>query len=129
MTIHQKLFSVSFSLVIFISIILLVKRGRLREEFSGIWLLVGGLILLPVLWYDALVYITRLMGAVLPTTALFILGVVLLLVICLHLAVRVSRLSDQVKNLAQLVSLMESHAVPSSGTKRSSTQRPSPADR
>jgi hypothetical protein len=107
MTLHQKIFAVACSLIIFLTIISLVKKGRLKEEFSAIWLLIGVVILVPVLWYDALVFFTRSIGAVLPTTTLFIFGIVFLLVLCLHFAIRISRLCDQVKNMAQQISLME----------------------
>lgn len=107
MTLHQKVFAVGCSLIIFVTIIWLVKKGRLKEEFSGIWLAIGALILIPVLWYECLVWVSRIVGAVLPTTTLFIFGIIFLLIICLHLAIRVSLLSDQMKNLAQKISLLE----------------------
>lgn len=107
MTLHQKTFAVLCSLVIFFGIIYLVKKGKLKEEFSWMWFLTGCMILVPVLWYDALVLMTKLIGAVLPTTTLFLSGIVFLLMMCLHFAIKISRLTDQVKNLAQKISLLE----------------------
>ncbi len=107
MTFTQKIFSVTLSLLILITIIYLVKKGKLREEYSWLWLLTGLMLLVMVLWYDLLLFLTKLVGAVLPTTTLFIFGIVFLILLSLHFAVKISGLTDQVKNLAQEISLLQ----------------------
>jgi len=107
MPLQQKIFAIVTSLVILVVIIYLVKKRRLREEYSWLWLLTGFLILVFVLWYDLLLALTELIGAVTPTTTLFIFGIIFLMMITLHFAIEISSLSDQVKNLAQKVSLLE----------------------
>jgi hypothetical protein len=52
-------------------------------------------------------FFTKLIGAVLPTTTLFIFSIVFLVLLSLHFAIKISILTDQVKNLAQKVSLLE----------------------
>ena len=69
--------------------------------------LTGFLILVFVLWYDLLRALTDLIGAATATTTLFIFGIIFLMMITLHFAIEISSLSDQVKNLAQKVSLLE----------------------
>ena len=107
MPIQQKIFAVTMSVLILGLIVYLVKKQRLREEYSWLFLLTGFLILLLVIWYDLLRYITDLIGAVTATTTLFLFGIIFLVLIALHFAVKISNLSDQVKNLAQKLSLME----------------------
>ncbi|MCP4349057.1 MAG: DUF2304 domain-containing protein [Desulfobacterales bacterium] len=109
MTFQQKIFAVITCFFIFVTVIHLVKKGNLREEFSWIWLLTNVVLLVMVLWYDLLVFFTKLIGAVLPTTTLFIFGIIFLILVSLHLAIKVSVLTGQVKNLAQKVSLLETH--------------------
>jgi hypothetical protein len=72
-----------------------------------LWLLTGFLMLVLVVWYDALLWLTKLIGAVLPTTTLFLFGIIFLILISLHFAIKISILTDQVKNLAQRVSLLD----------------------
>jgi hypothetical protein len=60
-----------------------------------------------VLWYDLLLLLTNLIGAVTATTTLFIFGILFLILITLHFAVKISSLTNQVKNLAQKLSLLE----------------------
>ena len=109
------MFAIISSLSILITIIYLVKKGKLREEYSWLWLLTGFVILLLVLWYDLLMMLTKLIGAVLPTTTLFIFGIIFLMLIALHSAIKISLLNDQIKNLAQKVSLLEANDKLSDG--------------
>ena len=108
MTFAQKIFGIITSICIFTIIIYLVKKGKLREEYSWLWLLTGFVILVLVLWYDILLFVTHLIGAVTPTTTLFIFSIVFLILLSLHFAIKISLLTDQVKNLAQKVSILES---------------------
>jgi hypothetical protein len=107
MLLQQKIFAIIASLAIYVVIIYLVKKGKLREEYSWLWLLTGAVIILLVIWYDLLLFLTNLIGAVTPTTTIFIFGIVFLMFISLHFAIKISSLSDQVKNLAQKLSLHE----------------------
>ena len=107
MTAIQKIFAVLTSLIILVLITCLVKKGKLREEFSWMWLLTGLLLLVLVLWYDLLLVLTKLIGAVTPTTTLFIFGIIFLILVSLHFAIKISMLRSQVINLAQKVSILE----------------------
>lgn len=107
MPLQQKIFAVIASLFLFVVIIYLVKKRKLREEYSWLWLLTGAVILVLVLWYDLLLMLTSLIGAVTATTTLFIFGIIFLMLIALHFAIKISSLSDQVKDLAQKLSILE----------------------
>jgi len=101
MPLRQKSFAIIISLFLLVFIIELVRRKKLREEYSWLWLLTGTIILILALWYDMLQWITHLIGASLPTSTLFFLGMVFLILIAIHFSVKVSELNNQVKNLAQ----------------------------
>lgn len=105
MTYNQKIFAVSVAIVFFVMVIDLARRRKLRVEYSILWAVVALVILALALWYDLLLAITRLIGAVLPTTTLFIFGVMFLLFLNLYFSVRVSQLSEQLKNLTQEMAL------------------------
>lgn len=101
MLLSQKLFALSLALLFFIVVMDLARRKRLRIEYSIMWSITSIVIFLVVIWYDALLKFTRMVGAVLPTTVLFILSIMFLLFLNLHFSVKVSDLSEQVKNLGQ----------------------------
>ena len=107
MSIQQKVFAILVSILIFVIIITLVKNRKLKEEYSWLWLLTGLFIIVLVLWYDLLLMLTHLIGAVLPTTTLFIFAILFLICLALNFAIKISALTDQVKNLSQKVSIME----------------------
>ena len=98
---RQQGVAVILGAMTFIGIIYLVRQRKLREEFAWIWLLTGAAILVLSLWYQLLLAITVVIGAVLPTSALFFCGLLFLVGICLHFSIRVSSLTNQVKNLSQ----------------------------
>ena len=101
MPLQQKFFAIIISLSLLVFIIELVRRKKLREEYSWLWLLTGTIILILALWYDLLQWMTNLIGAGLPTSTLFFLGLVFLILIAIQFSVKVSALHTQVKNLAQ----------------------------
>ena len=109
MTLQQQLFAILASFSIFCTILMLIKNKRLKEEYSWLWLFTGFLIIVMALWYDALIFLTRLIGAVTPTTTIFIFAIFFLITVCLHFAIKISALTDQVKNLAQELSILKSH--------------------
>ena len=108
MLIRQKIFALVVSVLLSIFIIELVRRKKLREEYSWLWLITSFGIIVLVIWYDLLVFITELIGAVLPTTTLFILSFLLLFLISLHYSVKISSLTNQVRKLAQKIAILQS---------------------
>jgi hypothetical protein len=107
MTIQQKFFAIFANIVIFLVIINLVKNRKLKEEYSWLWLLTGFVMIILVLRYDLLLFLTHLIGAVQPTTTVFIFAILFLICIALHFAIKISILTDQVKNLSQKISLLD----------------------
>lgn len=101
MPIKQQLFALFICLVIFVLTIELVRTRRLREEYSVLWLATSGIIFVLVLRYDWLVLLTKLIGASLPTTTLFLGSIVFLALISVQFSIKLSKISEQLKNLAQ----------------------------
>jgi hypothetical protein len=106
LTLHQTAFALTTSLLMFLFILELVRRRRLREEYSWLWLLAAGAMVLLVVWFRLLMIITHLVGAVTPLNTLLLFAVLFLLAIAVHYSVIVSRLTSQVKNLAQELALV-----------------------
>jgi hypothetical protein len=101
MPLKQQIFAIFISIALLVLVIELVRRRKLREEYSWLWLLTGVIILLFASWYDLLVYVTRLIGAGLPTSTLFFFSLVFLFLIAIQFSIRISQLANQIKNLVQ----------------------------
>lgn len=106
MLFRQKMFALIIGIAIFLFILEMVRRRKLREEYSWLWLLTGFGIIVLVVWYDLLLFITKFIGAVLPTTTLFLFGVIFLMLIALHYSIKISALTDQVRKLAQDMAIL-----------------------
>jgi hypothetical protein len=103
-----KIFVILIGLVIFIGIIELVRRRRLREEYSFIWLITGFAFVLLALYSDILLYISQILEIALPVNTLFFLALIFIMLLCLYFSLRISTLTTQVKNLAQQLALLQS---------------------
>ena len=108
MPIQQRVVVISVACFLVLVIFELVRKRRLREEYSWLWLLAGGLIFVaafvPFTW---LVAMARQMGSEAPPSAIFFLGFCAVTLLCLQFSVRLSRMTEQVKNLGQKISLLE----------------------
>jgi hypothetical protein len=107
MPIRQKIFVILISIGLLVFIVELVRRRKLREEYSWLWLLTGIIILILASWHDLLIYVTQFIGAVLPTSTLFFMGLVFLFLIAVQFSTKISKLTDQIKNLAQENALLK----------------------
>jgi hypothetical protein len=106
LTLHQTIFAVVTSVLVFAMLLELIRRRRLREEYAWLWLLTGAAMIVLLTWEALLVAVTQVIGAVSPLTTLVIFSSLFLLAIVVHYSVIISRLTTQMKNLAQEVALV-----------------------
>ena len=107
MPFQQQVFAMIVSVVVFIVVIDMVRTRRLREEYSVLWLVTSVLMFVLVFRYEWLVTLTALIGAGLPTTTLFLFSIIFLILLSVQFCIKISRLTDQVKNLSQENALMK----------------------
>ncbi len=106
MTPHQRLTALVCGVCLFLLIVELVRRRKLKEEFSLLWMITGIGIVALAIWHQLVQWIATAIGAVLPMSALFFFGLIFLILINLHMSVRASALSDKIKDLTQEVALL-----------------------
>ena len=92
-------------------VIELIRRGRLKEKYSLLWLFAAGVLLVLSMSRGVLEYIAQLFGIFYPPSLLFLLAFLFLLLITLHFSVVVSGLSEKNKKLAQEVALLRQEMV------------------
>lgn len=88
----------------------LVRRRRLQERYSLLWLLSATTILVLAIWSDGLTVLAESVGIATPSNALFAVAFGFVLLLLLHYSLVISRLSDQNKVLAQQLGLTQ-HAL------------------
>lgn len=106
---NTRLMVILMSLTLLVVVLALVKRRSLREEYTPIWLFAAFGIAVLSVWQQALFELTRAIGAWTHASTLFFFGLLFLGAICLNYAVRLSRLTLQVKLLTQELALLRNH--------------------
>ena len=107
MNIRVKIVAIIISIGLLMLIVELVRRRKLREEYSWLWLLTGSFVMILVMWFSLLKWITHVIGAITPSSTIFFFAFLFLFFISLHFSVVISKLTDQNKELAQRYALLE----------------------
>jgi hypothetical protein len=103
-TIQIVAIAASFTLIVII--IDLIRRGRLKEKYSLLWIFSGLVIFLFAAWRELLHIVSKWVGVYYPPSFLFLLLTAFLVLIILHFSVVISKLSEQNKILGQEIALL-----------------------
>ena len=95
------------SVGLFLIVLELVRRRRLKEEYSLLWLLTAVVLLALSLWRSSLDLIAKLMGIFYPPTALFVVGFGFVLLLLLYFSTIISKLSGENNSLTQRLSILD----------------------
>jgi len=87
-------------------IVELVRRRRMKEEYSVLWVATAVVLLVMAAWYQLLGWITDAIGGVALSSTLFFLGLLFVFGMLLHFSVRVSALERRLTALIQEVGLL-----------------------
>ncbi|MFY9468990.1 MAG: DUF2304 domain-containing protein [Solirubrobacterales bacterium] len=85
----------------------LVRQRRLMERYSLLWLLAALVLLVLASFSGLLETLSSAVGIATPSNALFGIGLGFVILLLLHFSVSISKLSDQVKILAQQLATTE----------------------
>lgn len=104
---RQLAVAVIFAVAIVGVVVELVRRRKLREEYSFLWLMAAAALLVMAIMPSAIVTLSEWIGAGYTTSTLFFFALVFLLLLCLQFSVRLSRLTTRSKLLVQRLALLE----------------------
>lgn len=94
-------------IVLFLALIELVRRHRLKERYSFLWFATAGVLFVFTLRRDWLEDLARVVGVYYPPTALFLLLVFFMLLILVHFSTVISGLLSDKQSLTQQLGLLE----------------------
>lgn len=100
------LFSALFSLGFLVIVLELVRSKRLKEQYSLLWLFVGGVMLILTLWRGLIESLAERLGIFYAPSLLFIVGILFSFALILHYSVIISRLHNQNVRLAQEIGVL-----------------------
>lgn len=98
--------SAVFAALFMLMVLELVRRKKLKEQYSLLWLVISLIILVLAVWRDLLETLARLLRIAYAPSLLFIAGIAFSFALILHYSVIISRLSNQNVRLAQEVGIL-----------------------
>ncbi len=103
---RAMIFGLAASVAALLFILELVRRRRLREEYSLLWLATALALIVLSLSRPLLDALAALVGIFYPPSALFLVAMVFILFILLHFSTVLTRLAQENKETAQQIALL-----------------------
>jgi hypothetical protein len=107
MLVRQRIVALVLALAIALLVFELVRRRRLREEYSWVWIATSVVVAALAIQQDLLLTVSRWIGSTSSVSTLFFGAILFLLALVLQYSVRLSRLTYRHRTLGQRVSLLE----------------------
>ncbi len=102
-----QIIAIISALIFMFFIFRLISKGKLREEYSFIWIICTGLLLFFSIWRNGLDIIANLLGVFYAPSLIFMGAIFAIVVFLVHLSVVNSKQHKQIKELAQELALLK----------------------
>ncbi len=107
-----QVIAIIVSISLFLFILYLVRKKKIKEEYSLLWLSSSIVFIFFSIWRDGLEYFAKLVGIAYPPAALFLILLLAVFLILIEFSINISRLTEQNKVLTQEIALLK-HQVES----------------
>ena len=95
------------ALIFMFFIFRLITKGKLREEYSFIWIICTTVLLLFAIWRNGLDVIAKLLGVYYAPSLIFLGAIFAIVIFLVHLSVVNSRQHKQIKDLTQEMAILK----------------------
>lgn len=102
----SNVFFLILSVLIFVMVFAQVRNQKMKEKYAALWLVISAIIIVVALFPRLLFSLAELTGVVVPVNLLFLLAITMLIGVCLHLTLEVSKLADETRALAEEVAIL-----------------------
>jgi hypothetical protein len=85
----------------------LIIKGKLREEYSFVWVFGTLMLILFSFWRDGIEVVAKMLGVFAPPNLIFTSIIFVILIYLLHLSVVVSKLQTNNKELSQTIAMIK----------------------
>ncbi len=106
---------------IIVWVLYLYRKGRLKEDYTILWVLVSAAIVLLSSWTDLLIAVNAVLDTQKNAEVVLAAFIVFLLVISIYFSIRLSALAEQNKKLAQELALVKVNYVSDEKVKEQSS--------
>ena len=102
-----QIIAITVSLLFLLYIIRLIIKGKLREEYSIVWIVCTIVLIVFSFWRNGLEILASTLGVYEAPNLIFTGAIFAILIYLLHLSIVVSKLHSQNKQLAQEIALLK----------------------
>ncbi len=102
-----QLISIVGVLLFMYVVIRLIIRGKLREEYSIVWILGTIVLIVFSVWRQGLQNIAELLNVSYAPSLLFLVAIFAIICFLLHLSIVISKLQAQIKDLAYALAILK----------------------
>jgi len=97
----------SITAILLVAIMIeLLRRRQLREKYAAFWMAVGAGVIVLGIFPRLLDSLARVLGVASGASLVLFLGIVFLLLVCIHLSWETSRLEEETRTLAEEIALI-----------------------
>jgi hypothetical protein len=120
---NLRIIAIVGSLALLVFIVELVRRRRLKEEYSVLWVATALVLLLLAAWSGLLRNLTHLIGAISEASTIYFFSLIFVVFLLLHFSVRVSSLERRVVVLLQELALLGERRAQTAQDERREAER------
>ncbi|MDX9754944.1 MAG: DUF2304 domain-containing protein [bacterium] len=103
---NQKIFIILTGCLLLVVVVELIRRRKMLEQYSAIWLFIS-LCAVGFIWiYPLLVRLTHLIGAGYTTSTILFCGLFAVILLTLQLSVKISEFAFHIKDMIQELTLL-----------------------
>jgi hypothetical protein len=104
---RAQLFVVVLGLLVLLFVLNQVRRKKIREEYSLLWILSATILVLSAAFIKSVEKLSHLVGIYYPPAFLFLVAILMMMVLQFHFSTVISTLREQNKNLTQDLGILE----------------------
>ena len=104
---RAQLFVVVLGLLVLLFVLNQVRRKKIREEYSLLWILSIAVLVLSATFIKSVEKLSHLVGIYYPPAFLFLVAILMVMVLQFHFSTVISTLREQNKNLTQDLGILE----------------------
>lgn len=103
---HERIFGLVIATAALIGIFELLRRQRIKEKYLVLWLVTAVVIAVIAIHPPLVDEVARLTGIKSGPNVVFVIGGLIITLVCVHVSVEISRLEDRSRALAEEVGLL-----------------------
>lgn len=105
MPLNLRIALIVLSLLFVVCVFYCVNHKKLQLQFSLIWIFMALIMILIAIFPQIVYLLSKLLGIKTASNLVYLFGIIILFVVIINLTIKISKQSNQIKNLIQEISI------------------------